>query len=212
MTETAIHILLIEDDPAQARLVQEILSASSRPTFHLIHAERLDQGLDDVDQVPVDVILLDLSLPDSRGLDTIEQVYQHCPDIPIVVLTGLDDEQTGLSALQAGAQDYLIKGECSHVLLARTIRYAIERKRAQREREKLIRKLQAALDNIKILRGLLPICAHCKKIRDDQGYWRQVEEYIREHSEAEFSHGLCPECAREHYADLFSEEELEGDL
>jgi PAS domain S-box-containing protein len=72
-----------------------------------------------------------------------------------------------------------------------------ERKRAGEEREKLIGELTEALDNIKTLRGLIPICASCKKIRDDQGYWQQVEVYVRDRSEAEFSHGLCPDCAKE---------------
>jgi PAS domain S-box-containing protein len=77
-----------------------------------------------------------------------------------------------------------------------------ERKEVEEEREKLILKLQVALDNIKILKGLLPICANCKKIRDDKGYWNQIEIYIREHSDAEFSHGICPGCAQNLYPDL----------
>ena len=77
-----------------------------------------------------------------------------------------------------------------------------ERKRAEEEREKLIFNLQEALDNIKTLKGLLPICAHCKKIRDDKGYWNQIEAYIRNHSDAEFSHGICPECAEKLYSDI----------
>jgi PAS domain S-box-containing protein len=81
-----------------------------------------------------------------------------------------------------------------------------ERKRAEAERERLIAELQEALAKIKTLRGLIPICAACKKIRDDQGYWQQVEVYVRDHSEAEFSHGLCPDCAQRLYPDLFKEE------
>ena len=77
-----------------------------------------------------------------------------------------------------------------------------ERKRMEEEREKLIRELQDALTNIKTLRGLLPICSNCKKIRDDKGYWNQIESYIRDHSGAEFSHGICPECLKKLYPDL----------
>jgi hypothetical protein len=76
------------------------------------------------------------------------------------------------------------------------IRDITDRKRAEQEREKLIAELQEALGNIKTLSGLIPICANCKKIRDDKGYWQQVEVYVRDHSEARFSHGLCPECAK----------------
>ena len=77
-----------------------------------------------------------------------------------------------------------------------------ERKKTEAEREKLINELQEALTTVKTLRGLLPICSHCKNIRDDQGYWGQIEAYIGNHSEAEFSHGICPECAKKYYPDF----------
>jgi PAS domain S-box-containing protein len=77
-----------------------------------------------------------------------------------------------------------------------------ERKRMEEEREKLIHELQDALANVKMLRGLLPICSHCKKIRDDKGYWNQIESYIRDHSGVEFTHGMCPECMKKLYPDL----------
>ena len=77
-------------------------------------------------------------------------------------------------------------------------------KQAEEEREKLHSKLQAAFDNIKTLKGLLPICANCKKIRDDKGYWNQIEAYIRDRSEAEFSHSICPGCAKKLYSDIAS--------
>lgn len=80
------------------------------------------------------------------------------------------------------------------------------RKSIEAEREKLIDELKTALDQVKQLSGLLPICASCKKIRDDNGYWNQIESYIRDHSEAEFSHGLCPDCARQLYPEVFKEE------
>jgi hypothetical protein len=76
------------------------------------------------------------------------------------------------------------------------------RKRAQEEREKLILELQKALNEVKTLKGILPICASCKKIRDDKGYWNQIEAYIRNHSEAEFSHSICPECMKKLYSDF----------
>jgi PAS domain-containing protein len=79
-----------------------------------------------------------------------------------------------------------------------------ERKKAEREREQLVGQLQGALAQVKTLSGLLPICAHCKRIRDDQGYWNQIELYIRRHSNANFTHGICPECAKEHYPELYS--------
>ena len=77
-----------------------------------------------------------------------------------------------------------------------------EHKKTSEERERLILKLQSALEEIKTLRGIIPICSFCKKIRDDSGFWKQVEVYIKEHSEADFSHSLCPECVQEHYSDI----------
>jgi PAS domain S-box-containing protein len=82
------------------------------------------------------------------------------------------------------------------------LRDITERKRIEEEREKLIHELQDALANIKTLRGLLPICSYCKKIRDDKGYWNRIESYIQDHSGAEFTHGMCPECLKKHYPDL----------
>jgi PAS domain S-box-containing protein len=98
-----------------------------------------------------------------------------------------------------------IAGQESGLVLA-IVRDIRERKRAENERERLIGELQEALAKIRTLRGLIPICSACKKIRDDQGYWQQVEVYVRDHSEAEFSHGLCPDCARRLYPDIFQEE------
>jgi hypothetical protein len=77
-----------------------------------------------------------------------------------------------------------------------------ERKQAEVAREQLISQLKAALDRVKKLSGFLPICSYCKKIRDDKGYWKQIENYIREHSEAEFSHSICQECAKKYYPEL----------
>jgi len=88
------------------------------------------------------------------------------------------------------------------VSVADQIAIAIKRKQDERDRNKLISELQDALGKVKQLSGFLPICAHCKKIRDDKGYWNQIENYIRDHSEAEFSHSICQECAKKHYPDL----------
>ena len=99
---------------------------------------------------------------------------------------------------------FIEKGESKILSLANLAqqREIDERKRVEEEREKLINELQEALNKVKTLSGLLPICASCKKVRDDSGYWNQIEVYIRDHSEADFSHSICPDCAKELYPDL----------
>ncbi|NTW06973.1 MAG: PAS domain S-box protein, partial [Syntrophaceae bacterium] len=87
-----------------------------------------------------------------------------------------------------------------------TIRDITEKRQVEEEREKLILDLQKTISQVKTLNGLLPICASCKKIRDDEGYWNQIEEYLRDHSEVEFSHSLCPECAEKLYPEIYKEE------
>jgi hypothetical protein len=104
--------------------------------------------------------------------------------------------------MEAGAADYMVKGEINAPLLERSIRYAIARKQAAEEQERLIAKLKDALAQIKTISGLIPICAGCKKIRDDEGFWQQLESYISRHSDAVFSHGLCPECVKRLYPDF----------
>ena len=88
------------------------------------------------------------------------------------------------------------------VLIQATVRDIAERKKAEEQRNKLIAELEKALSEVKTLQGFLPICSYCKKIRDDKGYWNQIESYIYKHSDAEFSHGICPECAKKHYPDF----------
>jgi hypothetical protein len=88
-----------------------------------------------------------------------------------------------------------------------SFRDVTERKRAEAERERLIQDLQRAISEVRTLRGIFPICASCKKIRDDKGYWTQIEAYIREHSEAEFSHGICPDCTQKLYGEFLAEDD-----
>jgi GAF domain-containing protein/DNA-binding response OmpR family regulator len=125
------RILLIEDNPADARLLQKMLAEAKRFPFELEQADRLSAGLERLAGDDIDVVLLDLSLPDSRGLDTFTRALVQAPHTPIVVLSGLDDEKLAVEAVRAGAQDYLAKAEVDGNLLARSIRYAIERKRAE---------------------------------------------------------------------------------
>jgi PAS domain S-box-containing protein len=125
-----VHILLIEDDPGDARLIREMLLKEAGSLFTLTTCERLREGLELIREKAFDVVLLDLTLPDSAGIDTLFTLNLEAPDVAIVVLTGFDDQtMLGVQAVQTGAQDYLVKGDVDPKLLRRSIRYAIERKR-----------------------------------------------------------------------------------
>lgn len=131
MATDPIRVLLIEDDPDDVLLLKESLAETSAVRIKLTHADRLSNGLKYIAEQTFDAILLDLNLPDSRGLDTLMGLLHQAAAIPIVVLSGLADDLTTLEAVRRGAQDYLVKGEISGPMLIRVLRYAIERKRAQ---------------------------------------------------------------------------------
>jgi len=185
-----MNILLIEDNAGDVRLVKEMLSEED-VHFTLTHADRLGEGLKCLQKDGYDVVLLDLNLPDSGGFETFTSLHKLHPDKPVIILTGMDDKEFGLDAVKRGAQDYLVKGSFDGILLQRSITYSIER-------QKLLSQLETTLKELKILKGMLPICSGCKKIRDDKGYWNHLESYISEHTNAEFTHGLCPECAEKY--------------
>jgi two-component system, cell cycle sensor histidine kinase and response regulator CckA len=148
MNNQTIKILLVEDNPGDVLLLQETLSEISLVTFVLVNVERLSEALKQLQTEVFDVILLDLVLPDSQGLDSFAKIYQQVPLTPIVVLTGLSDETTAMKAMQAGAQDYLVKGRVSGSdLLMRSIRYAIERKRAEAILQKRERELRTLTEH-----------------------------------------------------------------
>lgn len=132
-----MNILLIEDNPADSRLIREFLADADGELFVTLEAGTLSTGIDLLDQHQCDLVLLDLSLPDSQGLETLHSLHAHAPNTPIIVLTGLDDDLLALTAMRHGAQDYLLKGKFDLSLLTRVIRYTLERKKAEIEIRKL---------------------------------------------------------------------------
>jgi signal transduction histidine kinase len=131
-----IKVLLIEDNPGDVRLIRQMLAEVGTASFDLEWADRLSTGLERLARAGIDVLLLDLSLPDSQQLDTFARAQAQALQVPIIVLTGLEDEMLAVAAVREGAQDYLVKGKVDSNLLGRTIRYAIQRKKAE---EALIR-------------------------------------------------------------------------
>lgn len=143
MNSGTIQILLVEDNLDDAKFLEEIIAESDETPCSLFHVERLKDALNCLSKNHFDVILLDLSLPDKQGLETVAQTYSTAPDLPIVVLTGFNDQVMALEALRQGAQDYLVKGKIDSNLLFRAIRHAIERaqtlKRLRQSEEQLQR-------------------------------------------------------------------------
>ena len=134
--DKAIKVLLIEDDPDDRLLFQEMLDEAEENDFEVECAERLDEGLQRVSDETYDVIILDLTLPDSQGVETVGSARFRAPHVPIIVLTGLDDQTVAMKTLRTGAQDYLVKNRVSGDSLERSIRYAMERQRLERELER----------------------------------------------------------------------------
>ena len=133
----------MEDNAGDARLIQEWLS-EARESFSVRRVERLSEALKALAEERFDLVLLDLSLPDAKGIDTFIRFHASAPGVPVVVLTGLRDEATGVHAVQAGAQDYLVKGDVDGNTLARAIRHGIERNKAILELERRTHELETS--------------------------------------------------------------------
>jgi len=135
-----------------------------------------------------DLVLLDIMMPDMDGYETCRKLKEvpGLADVPVIFLTALTDDIDEVHGFEAGAVDYI----------AKPIRPLVVRKRveAHLSLRQRTRELEDALARIKVLSGIVPICSYCKKIRDDEGFWNQLESYISQHSDALFSHGICPEC------------------
>ncbi|HBB67485.1 MAG: hypothetical protein A2X28_05395 [Elusimicrobia bacterium GWA2_56_46] len=205
MPDKPVEVLILEDDPDYLLLLKKFIAAFKRGDMRLSAAGKLSEAVDLLNKKRFDLLLSDLNLPDSGGLATFRGLQAAAPQTPIIILTGLDDETMALQAVREGAQDYLIKDEVNAGVLMRATVYAMERNKLLQERLNLINKLTAALSSVKTLTGLLPICAGCKKIRNDNGYWEQVEMYLKEHSDMEFTHGFCPDCIKKLYPELSEE-------
>ena len=150
-TTAPLEVLLIEDNPGDARLIEMMLRETGESAVRLARADRLASGLAHLAGTRTAAVLLDLSLPDSQGLDTFARLHEAAPDLPVVVLSGLVDETVAVQAVAAGAQDYLVKGHVDGITILRALRYAIERQRAEQERLQLLaRELVARAEAVRL--------------------------------------------------------------
>ena len=165
MNSEKIDILMVDDDPGAYRLVKLILDESPKPVEFVVEsAGTLAEGLNVLAGRSFDLVMLDLGLPDSNGVHTVEKLYQAYPHIPIVVLTGLADEEAGIQAIKKGASDYLVKGKFFRDMLVRTIRYSLERKEFEQLSRQSEERLKAIMDNIQT--GIILVDAETHTIVD----------------------------------------------
>ncbi|MEB3214246.1 MAG: ATP-binding protein [Leptolyngbyaceae bacterium] len=183
MNTDTIQVLLVEDDPADAHLLQRFLIATTQ--IELTHVECLEDAIQLLNSSHLDAVLLDLSLPDSRGIDTVRHVHRVSPRTPLLVLTGLDDEETAIAALREGAQDYLVKGEIQRSWLVRAIHYAIERQQTLDKLQQLNRELARSNQE---LEQFAHIVSHDlqQPLQGILGFAEILDVLYREHREADF--------------------------
>lgn len=231
--EKKIHVLILEDMASDAALIEDELQNAGLNFVSRIVSNRKEY-LAELDNYPPDIVLSDYNLPQYDGVTALHDVRSRLPDTPFILVTGAIGENVAIDILINGANDYVMKNRLQRLAPAvhRALEEAGEikaRKEAEtalrkaydnlemqvkqrtaelqieiEERKKTEESLREALSSIKTLSGLLPICASCKKIRDDDGTWVQIESYIKNNSDADFTHGVCPECAVKLYPATFN--------
>ena len=193
-------VIIIDDAPENIRMLIEIL----KKDYATIPATSGEAGLaKTLIDPPPDLILLDIMMPGIDGYEVCKRLkaIEKTKDIPVVFISAISEAMDNAKAFDLGAADYITKPFYPASIKAR-VKHHITLRKTILEMDLIIYKLKGALNEIKTLSGLIPICANCKNIRDDKGYWQQVEQYIKKHSEAEFSHSICPDCVSELYAEF----------
>lgn len=186
------RLLLVDDEQINIQL----MTAAFKNDFDISTALNGHDAIGQLEEHKPDLILLDVMMPDIDGFDTCKIIKgdERFADIPIIFLTALNTPEGELQGLELGGIDYLVK-PINFALLKLRVRNHI----TMREQRDLIvqqkEELEAALARVKQLEGIIPICSYCKKIKGDQESWHQLEQYITDHSEVWFSHGICPQCA-----------------
>jgi len=195
-------ILVIDDNPDNLRLLSRILQEHH---YQVRVAPNGERALATIRKEAPGLVLLDIMMPGMDGFEVCRRLKEDpaTAGIPIIFLTALNETSDKVKAFSLGGVDYITKPFQSEEVAAR-VKTHLTLRLLQLQLEKKNAELRQAFDEIKILRGFIPICASCKRIRNDKGFWEQIESYISNHSEAKFSHGICQECAQKLYPQIFA--------
>jgi CheY-like chemotaxis protein len=199
------RIMVVEDEAIVALEIERRLNTLGY--FVSAIASSGSEAIQEAATSQPDLILMDIKLKGNMdGIEAAEQIRRQL-NIPIVYLTAYADDSAFQRAKSTKPFGYLVKPFQERDLYI-TIEIALDKHRLEQQLKAQIGQLQHSLDDIKTLKGVIPICSSCKKIRDDQGRWQQLEVYIRDHTGADFTHSLCPDCAYTLYPELFEEKGL----
>jgi sigma-B regulation protein RsbU (phosphoserine phosphatase) len=188
-----MKILIADDEPVSRRLLQLTLIKWGYEVMAVNDGREAWQALQQAE--PPALAILDWIMPGLDGIEVCRRIRQMSLSLPvyIIFLTSKGSREDIVEGLQAGADDFLTKPFDTQELQAR-LQVGVRVVKLQAELAQRIKELEAALDQVNQLEGILPICSYCKKIRDDKDYWQQIESYIEAHSEALFTHSICPDC------------------
>ncbi|MCJ7578125.1 MAG: response regulator [candidate division Zixibacteria bacterium] len=193
-----MKILIAEDEKISRRILEMTLTNAS---YDVVTVEDGVKALESIQKDVPDMLITDWMMPELDGLELCRRIrgLDLSSYVYIILLTALTQKEKIIEGLDAGADDYITKPFERTELLARVRagERVIQLERSLRQKNK---EVSEALAQVKQLKGLLPICMFCKKIRNDENYWQKVEEYLAEHTGADFSHSICPECLEKHYS------------
>ncbi len=200
---TPAEILVVEDDANVAAVLEARLESFG---YHVCDIARTGlKAISCVRRHRPDLVLMDIMLEgEMNGIEAADKIAENS-DVPIIYLTCLNDPVVMDRAIKTNPYGYLVKPYDNSALRS-SIEIALVKHQSAKERDQLIEKLEHALQEVKRLSGLLPICASCKRIRGDNDAWQPIEDYISLHSEADFSHSICPQCARQLYPEIYENE------
>jgi AmiR/NasT family two-component response regulator len=193
-----LRVLIAEDEAMVACLTRAELEAAGMTVVGTASDGR--QAVEMVQRLKPDVVLMDIAMPEMDGIDAATAIQQECPT-PVVILSAHEDSGLVSMATEAGVGAFVVKPSDAEEL-ERAIAIAVARHATLMKLRSLNRDLKQTLAEEHTLKGLLPICSSCKKIRDDEGYWKQLEVYIEQRTHTRFSHGYCPDCLKQYFPEF----------